>query len=182
VRRQANLEPRAERRRHRGQALLRPAQGRIRLHGVPGEELQEDDGRKPRRGEEIEVAEVVRHVPDGRRAPLLQEGDGRDRRRAHVRVAEAPAARDDALDPGDEARAERHAAREVRQLKVTVSVDEPGKEDAGAQVAQWPAWRSRIVRPADPRHAPGVHRDPPVAERRPRDGQHPGRGQDLHGR
>ncbi len=64
-----------------GQALLGEGQDRLRLRGIPGEQLEVHHGRQARGRQQVQVAQGVRDVPDRDRAPLLEEADGARRSR-----------------------------------------------------------------------------------------------------
>ena len=64
---------------------LAPGERRLGPRRIPGQQLQEDDGRQARRGQPVEVRERVRDVADRHRARGLERADRRRGRRARSR-------------------------------------------------------------------------------------------------
>ena len=180
VRCKANVEPRPQQRSQSPSALLRPLEAGGGLRRVPGQELHEDHRVQPRARQQAQMGEPVRDVADGRGPALLEERDRRRGRRPHLFLRELPAGGDERLDPAHEAVPEGNPAGQVRQLEVTVGVDEPRQQHAGSELASFAGGLPQGARPANPANAPALDGNGAAGNRRARDRQHPARSEGDH--
>jgi hypothetical protein len=156
--------------------LRRGVEQRGRIGRIEADDLAEDDAVQAAPRQRLLAGGGVGDVADGGGASL-ERVDDRLAHRRRIVAAAGEALRHQRRHPRRQRRRRRHLAPQPRQLQVRVRVDQAGQEDAVSEVARLDA--GSVGRTAGPERddAAAGNGDPPVAQRRCGDREHPGGAQ-----